>query len=92
VLLAGEETKVIPTPNPFSDKVRFSIKSSVTGQGSLELYNMLGQKVKTVYQGHFEQGQTQTIEYNVPGAQRANLIYVFRVGNQKTSGKLIGLK
>jgi hypothetical protein len=53
---------------------------------------MLGQKVKTIYQGHFAKGETRTIEYNVPGSQRVNLVYVFRVGNQKTSGKLIGLK
>jgi hypothetical protein len=87
-----QQSKVIAAPNPFNDRIRFSLQSAVTGQGSLELYNMLGQKVKTVYRGHFEQGQTQTVEYNVPGAQRAGLIYVFRVGDQKTSGKLIGLR
>jgi hypothetical protein len=87
-----EETKVIAAPNPYSDKIRFSIQSAVSGKGSLELYNMLGQKVKTVYQGNFEQGKVQTIEYSVPGFQRANLIYLFRIGDQKTTGKLIGLK
>ena len=92
VLLPEEESKVVAAPNPFNDKIRFSIQSAATGQGSLELYNMLGQRVKVVYQGNFQKGQIQTIEYNVPGSQRANLIYVFRVGNQKTSGKLIGLK
>jgi hypothetical protein len=88
----AEQPTVIAAPNPFSDKIRFSLKSPVSGQGSLELYNMLGQRVKTVYQGHFEKGMVQTFEYNVPGAQRANLIYLFRIGNQKKSGKLIGLK
>jgi hypothetical protein len=92
VLLPDEQSTVVPAPNPFNDKIRFSIQSAVTGQGSLELYNMLGQKVKTIYQGHFAKGETRTIEYNVPGSQRVNLVYVFRVGNQKTSGKLIGLK
>lgn len=85
-------TRVIAAPNPFSNKIRFTLESAVSGQGTLELYNTLGQKVKTVFQGYVEKGQVQTIEYNVPGAQRSNLIYVFRVGNEKTSGKLIGLK
>jgi hypothetical protein len=92
VVLPDEQSTVVPAPNPFNDKIRFSIQSAVTGQGSLELYNMLGQKVKTIYQGHFAKGETRTIEYQVPGSQRVNLVYVFRVGNQKTSGKLIGLK
>lgn len=83
------KTSVFAAPNPFSDKIRFSLKSAVSGKGTLELYNTLGQKVKTVYQGYVNAGQVQTIEYQVPGSQRANLLYVFTVGDQKTSGKLI---
>jgi len=83
---------VIAAPNPFNDRIRFSVKSPVTGRGSLELYNMLGQKVKTIYQGVFDKNMAQTFEYNVPFTQRANLIYVFRIGDQQVSGKLLGLK
>jgi len=90
--IESQATSVIAAPNPFNDRIRFSLKSTVSGQGSLELYNMLGQKVKTVFQGQVEKGKVQTIEYSVPGSQRQNLIYVFRVGDQKASGKLIGLK
>jgi hypothetical protein len=53
---------------------------------------MLGQKVKTVFEGQVQKGQRQTIEYSVPSSQRSNLIYLFRVGNERTSGKLIRLK
>ena len=91
-LLPEAPAKVMAVPNPFNDRIKFTLESAVSGQGSLELYNMLGQKVKTVYQGYVEQGKVQTIEYNVPRTQRNNLIYVFRVGDQKTSGKLIGLQ
>ncbi|MGN6164077.1 MAG: hypothetical protein ACTHOF_05990 [Flavisolibacter sp.] len=86
-----EQPTVIAAPNPFSDRIKFSIRSPLAGQGSLELYNMLGQKITTVYQGRIEKG-TQNFEYAVPGPQRANLIYLFRIGNYKTTGKLIGLK
>jgi hypothetical protein len=86
------QTKVTAAPNPFNDKIRFSLQSNTTGRGSLELYNMLGQKVKTVFEGQVQKGQLQTIEYSVPGTQRSNLIYLFRVGNERVSGKLIGIK
>ena len=68
------------------------MKSAVSGKGSLELYNMMGQKVATVFQGYVQKGQAQTIQFSVSGAQRGSLIYVFSVGDQRTSGKLIGLK
>jgi PKD repeat protein len=88
----GSQTKVSAAPNPFNDRIRFSLKSSVSGQGSLDLYNMMGQKVKTVYRGYVQAGRSQNIEYSVPTTLRSNLIYLFTVGDQKTSGKLIGLK
>jgi hypothetical protein len=91
-LNAQPRTNVIAAPNPFSDRIRFTLKSDISGQGSLELYNMLGQRVKTVFRGYVTAGQPQSIEYAVPGPQRANLIYEFRVGNAQTTGKLIGLK
>jgi len=86
------QTKVLAAPNPFNDRVRFTLESAVSGKGSLELYNMLGQKVSTVFQGYIQKGQVQTVEFSVAGTQRGSLIYVFRVGDQRTSGKLIGLK
>jgi hypothetical protein len=86
------QTKVTAAPNPFNSKIRFTLRPTVSGQGSLELYNVLGQKVKTVFQGRVEKGQVQYIEYNVPSARRADLIYVFTVGAQKVSGKLINVR
>jgi|GEM_PF-2289032 len=87
-----KSSKVVAAPNPFNDKIRFRMESAQAGYGSLELFNLMGQKIKTVYQGQFESGTIQIVEYSIPGIQRADLIYVFRVGNDKTSGKLIHIK
>jgi hypothetical protein len=75
-------------PNPFSDKVKFMVTSPVSGNGNLEVYNMMGQRVKTVYQGFISSG-TQTFEMSLPILQIANLVYVLRVGDKKVSGKLL---
>jgi hypothetical protein len=48
--------------------------------------------VKTVFEGYVEAGKTRNIEYFVPASQRTNLTWVFTVGAQKVSGKLIGIK
>ena len=84
----GTPTSVKAYPNPFSDRVKFLVTSSTAGRGSLEVYNMMGQKIKTVYQGFIASG-TQTFELSMPRQQIANLVYVLRVGDKKMSGKLL---
>lgn len=84
--------KVNAAPNPFTDRIRFTLESAISGKGTLELYNMLGQKVQTVFEGYVEAGRPFTREYAVPQSQRTSLVYVFSVGGLRTSGKLIGMK
>jgi hypothetical protein len=85
------ELAVTTYPNPYSNKVKFTIANPTAGQGSLEVFNMLGQKVKTVYQGHMTAGN-QIYDLNVPGAQHSSLIYILRVGDKRITGKLMQLK
>jgi hypothetical protein len=84
----GEETTVKAYPNPFSDRIKFLVNSSVAGNGSLEIYNMMGQKVKNVYTGFIAAG-AQTFELSLPTQQVANLVYVLRVGDKKVTGKIL---
>ena len=66
--------------------------SAVSGRGSLELYNAMGQRVGIVYEGYIQAGREFIKEYNIARGSTATLIYVFKVGDQKATGKLIGLK
>jgi hypothetical protein len=79
-------------PNPFNDQVRFVIQSPVSGKAKLEVFDMLGQKLKTVFDGSVFGGMKQVIEFNVPAENRTNLIYIFRVNDQQVVGKLINIK
>ena len=80
---------VSASPNPYTDKVRFVIKSPYSGKASLEVYNMLGQKLHTVFEGHVQAGVSQTIEYRVPDIYRSTLIYQFRQAGKVETGKLL---
>jgi hypothetical protein len=80
---------VSAAPNPYIDKVRFNLKSSVTGQGTLQVYNLLGQNVKTVFNGLIEAGIPKIVEFTVPNANRTSLIYSFKVGSKIVSGTLL---
>ncbi|MBA3675490.1 MAG: T9SS type A sorting domain-containing protein [Chitinophagaceae bacterium] len=71
--------------------MRFDINSPESSQGSLEVFNVLGQKVKTVYQGHFFSG-TQLFELNVPEGIRSTLIYRLSVNGKQVTGKLMSAR
>lgn len=81
------QTTVKAYPNPFSDKIKFVVTSPVGGRGNLDVYNMMGQRIKTVYQGYISSG-TQTFEMSLPTQQIANLVYVLRIGDKRISGKI----
>jgi hypothetical protein len=89
--IAGQETQttmVKAYPNPFSDKIKFVITSPISGDGSLDVYNMMGQRVKTVYNGFIAEG-TQIFELSLSTKQVANLVYVLRIGNKQMTGKIL---
>jgi|GEM_PF-4286790 len=85
-----ESPTVNAYPNPFNDRIKFVIKSPNAGNGSLEIYNVMGQKVKTVYQGHINTGD-QSFEITIPKKQQQTLIYMLRVDGKKVTGKLLQL-
>jgi hypothetical protein len=84
------DPKVNAYPNPFNDRIKFVVNSPNAGNGSLEVYNLLGQKVKTVYQGYINIGD-QSFELNIPKKQQATLIYVFKVAGKQVTGKILQL-
>jgi len=77
-------------PNPFGDAVKFVVTVPEAGNGSLELFNILGQKVKTVFQGHMQAG-TNMFQVNLPSLKVAQFVYVVRMGDKRISGKLLQL-
>jgi hypothetical protein len=88
--VAENQTTVKAFPNPFSDHVKFVVTASEGGKGSLEVFNSLGQKVQTVFQGYIRSGANM-FQVNLPSMKSAQLIYVLRVGNKHVTGKLLQL-
>ena len=76
-------------PNPYGTEINFNLKSSITGKGSLILYDVLGRKLATVFEGDFAAGSEITVSYKMGAAQRQPLIYVFTIGDDIIHGKLL---
>ena len=89
--IPGEETSVKAYPNPFSDKINFVVTNAESRKGTLEVYNLSGQRLATVYNGIIPAG-TQVFELRMPVRQVAELIYVLNLGNKKVTGKVLQVR
>jgi hypothetical protein len=83
--------KVSTYPNPYRNNVTFVIESPVSGQAVLDVYNIAGQKIQTLFNGHIDANETRTIDYK-PAVANGMMIYTLRIGNRQVTGKLVGLK
>ena len=81
--------EVTAHPNPFTDKVVFTIKSTVSGSATFDLYGLLGEKVTTLYQGFIEKDAVKTVIYEVPPMNRKTMVYQLRIGTERITGKVI---
>ena len=85
----SEGLTVTTYPNPYKDVISFKIQTGVSGKGVLDIYNLTGQKLKTVYEGNLVAGKLQTIQTTVPLQNRETIIYRLSVGGKTATGKLL---
>jgi hypothetical protein len=79
-------------PNPYTDNVKFILQSPESGHATLDIYNVVGQKIRTLYQGFISAGQPQNVEYHVPLAAQGTLLYFFSINGKQVNGKLVNFK
>ncbi|MEO7263428.1 MAG: hypothetical protein ABIW38_00885 [Ferruginibacter sp.] len=87
--ISGNNVTVNTFPNPYNDNVTFNIESNISGKGVLEVYNLTGQKLKTVFEGNITAGRVQSVRFNIPSQNRSTLIYRLTVGETTTTGKVL---
>jgi len=76
-------------PNPFSGKVYFEFVPEQDTQARLELFDVLGQKIKTLMYIPVNKGMIQKVEYLSKGIEGVFLFYRLTLGNQLISGKVL---
>ena len=79
-------------PNPFTTKANIQFTASENGNAVVELYNISGTKIRTLFTGNVEQGQVYTV--TTGDALLPKGIYVYKIGNgkQKQTGRMIKLE
>ncbi|HLI93160.1 MAG TPA: hypothetical protein VKU83_06110, partial [Puia sp.] len=96
-LLACMVQQPVPTkvqlkvfPNPYQSTVIFNINSSVSGTGTLEFYNLVGNRLSVIADLQFQAGTPQSI--TVPMleiGERQPVVYLFRIKGIRLQGTLL---
>jgi hypothetical protein len=76
-------------PNPYATEVNFNIIPYVSGRGSLEIYDLSWRQVALVFEGDLVAGSEKTVSYRLGPAFGQLLIYIRKIGNNITQGKLL---
>ena len=76
-------------PNPFKDQVRFEFVSPASVNAQLDIYDMLGRKVHTVFEGPVEAGVTYTRFFRPETMVSGMYYYKMKMGEALFNGKLI---
>ena len=72
-----------PYPNPFSSQTTFTVTSQSDGRTHIDVFDILGRKVKTIFQGQLSPGVSTSFEIDAPDLPAG--LYILRVSNSKST-------
>jgi len=75
-------------PNPFSEKALFEFVSPVAGQARIDIYDLNGRLVKTIFDQQIESNVTYQADFIPSGLVSGTYIYRMILGNEVFNGKL----
>ncbi len=79
-------------PNPFNPATAIKFSVETTDRATLEVYNTLGQKVATLFDGIAEAGQYYTVQFDASGLSSGVYFYRLESGKRSDLKKLVLLK
>ena len=84
-------------PNPFNPKTEIAFSVKEAGQATVEVYNVAGRVVRTLFEGEVEAGKDYKLAWdgtNDFGEKCASGVYFYRIAAPgfATSGKMVMLK
>jgi hypothetical protein len=88
-VLTAEWKQPVAYPNPFTTITTMQFTAAETGDAVVDLYNIVGVKVRNIFSGKVEQGQVYTV--TAGGSLIAKGVYIYRIRNGKYAfaGKLL---
>jgi hypothetical protein len=64
------------SPNPFTDATRFTVSVTQDAEVTVEVYNVLGQRIRSLYSGRLRAGEQASVRFEASGLPSG--LYVIR--------------
>ncbi|WP_340113200.1 T9SS type A sorting domain-containing protein [Maribellus mangrovi] len=87
IAIDGPDLKVFP--NPFKDQARFEFVSPVAAQAKIDIYNLAGQMVQTIFDEYIEENTYYNAEFQPVNQGSGLYFYKMQLGDQLYNGKLV---
>jgi hypothetical protein len=89
VIAATGEYSLKVFPNPFSDEVRFEFVSPISSQAKIDIYDITGRMVQTIYEGFVKESTTYNAEFKPKSEVSGMFFYRMKLNDVTDNGKLI---
>lgn len=93
---AAAEVKLLKEPviypNPFTTKANIQFTASENGSAVVELYNVAGTKIRTLFSGNVVQGGVYNASFGDASLPGGVYVYTISNGKQKHTGRIIKLE
>jgi hypothetical protein len=86
--MPSSAVKLYPNPTSFSRSVELSVELPSATKGSIQLYDLTGRKVKTLYAGSMQRGINK-MNFGLSGIARGLYLVVIRTETQQKVMKLV---
>jgi hypothetical protein len=83
--------KIQAFPNPYGHSVSFRFVSPTSGKAVLDVYDMVGRKLGTAFEGNVDAHVYKTVNYVVPALRRVPMVYRLSIGDLRANGTLLPL-
>jgi type IX secretion system substrate protein len=79
-------------PNPFTTRANIQFTATETGKTAVELFDVSGAKVRTLFFGGVVRGQVYTVTVGDASLPKGTYVYLISNGNRKQRGQMIKLQ
>jgi hypothetical protein len=79
-------------PNPFTTKTNLQFTAAETGTAVVELYNINGAKVRSLFSRNVVQGQVYNVGVGDARLPKGIYVYTISIGKQKQTGRIVKLE
>ena len=76
-------------PNPFKDQARFEFVSPVATQAKIDIYDMAGRRIQTIFDGFVEENTLYNAEFKPVDQISGMYLYRMQLGDMVYNGKLV---